>query len=172
MEVKDIDDLEPVKSVKNEELASLIEMTEQELMVSEDDDDDIEGWESYDSGSDDHEDALFFMEFHQHKRDYYMKKLEYETVNNEVLRSQADGYVRAIQWNLHYYYNGVCSWSWYYPHHYAPYISDICNFSSELELSYNIGTPFFPFQQLLAVLPAARYVLQYRYKENVQNNNF
>jgi 5'-3' exoribonuclease 1 len=75
---------------------------------------------------------------------------------SDVLRSQADGYVRAIQWNLHYYYNGVCSWSWFYPHHYAPYISDICSFSKNLDLNFDMGKAFLPFQQLLAVLPAAR----------------
>lgn len=77
---------------------------------------------------------------------------------SEVLRSQAEGYVRAIQWNLNYYYNGCCSWSWYYPHHYAPCISDIKGFSS-FELKYDMGTPFRPFEQLLAVLPAASKTL-------------
>lgn len=70
------------------------------------------------------------------------------------MRSQAEGYVRAIQWNLHYYYNGCCSWSWYYPHHYAPYMSDIKGFK-DLKLEYDMGEPFLPFQQLLGVLPAA-----------------
>ncbi|KAK2584112.1 hypothetical protein KPH14_006553 [Odynerus spinipes] len=92
------------------------------------------------------------MEFILHKRDYYMNKLEYEDVNEDVLRSQAEGYVRAIQWNLHYYYNGCCSWSWYYPHHYAPYISDIKDFK-DLKLDFDLGEPFLPFQQLLAALP-------------------
>lgn len=72
----------------------------------------------------------------------------------DIMRSQAEGYIRAIQWNLYYYYNGCCSWSWYYPHHYAPYISDIKNFK-DLKLEFDLGTPFLPFQQLLAVLPAA-----------------
>ena len=31
----------------------------------------------------------------------------------EVLRDQAEGYVRGIQWILRYYYEGVPSWSWY-----------------------------------------------------------
>lgn len=61
--------------------------------------------------------------------------------------------MRAIQWNLHYYYNGCCSWSWYYPHHYAPYISDIKDFK-DLKLEFELGEPFLPFEQLLAVLPA------------------
>ena len=72
----------------------------------------------------------------------------------EIMQSQSEGYIRAIQWNLHYYYNGCCSWSWYYPHHYAPYISDIKNFKN-LKLEFDLGEPFLPFQQLLAVLPAA-----------------
>lgn len=68
-------------------------------------------------------------------------------VCREVMRDQAEGYVRAIQWNLNYYYNGVCSWSWYYPHHYAPYISDIKDFSN-LKLEYDLGKPFQPFEQV------------------------
>lgn len=46
------------------------------------------------------------------------------------------------------------SWGWYYPHHYSPYISDIQNFG-DLKLNFDLGKPFLPFEQLLAVLPAA-----------------
>ena len=63
-------------------------------------------------------------------------------------------YVRGIQWNLHYYYNGCVSWSWFYPHHYAPWVTDIKNFSG-LKLEFEMGKPFLPFEQLLAVLPPA-----------------
>ena len=31
----------------------------------------------------------------------------------EVLREQATGYVKALQWILYYYYTGVPSWSWW-----------------------------------------------------------
>uniref|UniRef100_A0A8C0UZ62 5'-3' exoribonuclease 1 n=1 Tax=Cyanistes caeruleus TaxID=156563 RepID=A0A8C0UZ62_CYACU len=70
------------------------------------------------------------------------------------LADQAECYVQAIQWILHYYYHGVQSWSWYYPYHYAPYLSDIHNIS-ELKIKFELGKPFMPFEQLLAVLPAA-----------------
>lgn len=96
--------------------------------------------------------------FKNFKKEYYMNKLEYSKVTPEVLRDQAEGYVRAIQWNLHYYYHGCCSWSWFYPHHYAPYISDIKGFA-DLKLNFDLGTPFRPYEQLLAVLPAASKVL-------------
>jgi len=49
----------------------------------------------------------------------------YEHVNADTYKEQAHAYIRAIQWNLHYYYDGCVSWSWYYPFHYAPYISDV-----------------------------------------------
>ena len=66
----------------------------------------------------------------------------------------AEGYVLAIQWNLHYYYDGCVSWSWYYPHHFAPWITDIRDFAN-MSLSLEKGEPFLPFEQLLSVLPAA-----------------
>ena len=93
-------------------------------------------------------------EFRAHKSWYYQQKLEYANVDQSVLAEQATCYIRALQWNLHYYYNGCVSWSWYYPHHYAPYISDVKNFSN-VDLTFEKGTPFMPFDQLLAVLPAA-----------------
>ncbi|XP_012270708.1 5'-3' exoribonuclease 1 [Orussus abietinus] len=132
------------KIVLNRDLNALIKSTEDMLLGHSDEDDEDE-----DSDRDIHK-----LEFVQHKRDYYMNKLEYENVDEDVLQSQAEGYVRAIQWNLHYYYDGCCSWSWYYPHHYAPYASDIKGFKN-LKLEFDLGEPFLPFQQLLAVLPAA-----------------
>ena len=65
---------------------------------------------------------------------------------------------RAIQWNLHYYYNGCMSWSWFFPHHFAPYITDIKDFSG-MELTFEMSEPFLPYEQLLSVLPAASKAL-------------
>lgn len=107
-----------------------------------------------DYDSDEDPEGLLEMEFRQHKRDYYVNKLDYKDVNKEVMQEQAHGYVRAIQWNLHYYYNGVQSWNWYYPHHYSPYISDIKDFQN-LDMTFDLGKPFLPFQQLMAILPSA-----------------
>uniref|UniRef100_A0A673CEF3 5'-3' exoribonuclease 1 n=1 Tax=Sphaeramia orbicularis TaxID=375764 RepID=A0A673CEF3_9TELE len=100
------------------------------------------------------EDDIFETEFRQYKRTYYMTKMGVDVVSDEFLATQARCYVEGIQWILHYYYHGVQSWSWYYPYHYAPFLSDIKNLS-ELKLTFDLGTPFMPFQQLLAVLPAA-----------------
>ena len=84
----------------------------------------------------------------------YMKKLGYEKVDAGVYQEQAECYVRAIQWNLHYYYDGCISWSWFYPHHFAPWITDIKNFVG-MKMNFEMSKPFLPFEQLMAVLPAA-----------------
>lgn len=68
--------------------------------------------------------------------------------------NQSRGYIDALQWTLDYYYCGCQSWSWYYPHHYAPFISDLVQFDDHV-FNFKLGKPFLPFQQLLSVLPAA-----------------
>ncbi|XP_078210177.1 5'-3' exoribonuclease 1 isoform X9 [Callithrix jacchus] len=100
------------------------------------------------------DDDLFETEFRQYKRTYYMTKMGVDVVSDDFLADQATCYVQAIQWILHYYYHGVQSWSWYYPYHYAPFLSDIRNIST-LRIHFELGKPFKPFEQLLAVLPAA-----------------
>uniref|UniRef100_A0A8C2UKN1 5'-3' exoribonuclease 1 n=1 Tax=Chinchilla lanigera TaxID=34839 RepID=A0A8C2UKN1_CHILA len=100
------------------------------------------------------DDDLFETEFRQYKRTYYMTKMGVDVVSDDFLADQAVCYVQAIQWILHYYYHGVQSWSWYYPYHYAPFLSDIRNIST-LKIHFELGKPFKPFEQLLAVLPAA-----------------
>lgn len=121
---------------ENQEKAQLDEDTE-DLAEEEDEDSDT-----------------FDEEFRLHKRNYYMTKLEYENVDKQVLRDQCEEYVRAIQWILLYYFEGVPSWSWFYPHHYAPFISDVTDFK-DMDIKFEMGSPFLPFQQLMAVLPAA-----------------
>ncbi|XP_074029903.1 5'-3' exoribonuclease pacman isoform X2 [Leptinotarsa decemlineata] len=137
---------EPSESLESEHprdsgLAALIKETE--TFAISDEDEETETSQS-------EEDEAFI----NYKREYYRNKLEYKQVTPEVMRDQAEGYVRAIQWNLNYYYNGCCSWSWYYPHHYAPYISDIKGFSN-LKIEFDLGKPFLPYEQLLGVLPTA-----------------
>ncbi len=136
-------------------------LTEDDDELVEVDEDDITteeaGSSAVDSSADDEAGGRgnnYQMEFRQHKREYYIQKMRYDKVDPSVLREQAEGYVRAIQWNLHYYYHGCMSWSWFYPHHYSPWITDIRDFT-DMSMDFELSRPFKPFEQLLAVLPAA-----------------
>lgn len=92
-------------------------------------------------------------DFEAYKRTYYREKLKIDP-DEETIGKVVQEYVRALQWNLHYYYHGCISWGWFYPYHYAPFISDIVKFK-DVDTKFELGEPFKPYEQLLSVLPAA-----------------
>ncbi|KAJ8673539.1 hypothetical protein QAD02_004801 [Eretmocerus hayati] len=85
--------------------------------------------------------------------EYYKTKLKFGELNGLKVRNLVEDYIKAIQWTLSYYYHGCCSWSWYYPYHYAPLLSDIREIT-DVKFDFRLSEPFLPLQHLLAVLPA------------------
>jgi len=86
---------------------------------------------------------------------YYGAKMHAtEETADAVVRGMVEEYVRGLTWVCRYYYEGCCSWNWYYPFHYAPFATDLVNLES-INMSFDLGEPFRPFEQLMGVLPAA-----------------
>lgn len=86
---------------------------------------------------------------------YYGEKYKKENVEaGGGLAKMAYSYVQGLCWVLRYYYQGVPSWNWYYPFHYAPFASDLRNIDSYGEIEFELSEPFRPIEQLLAVFPA------------------
>ncbi|KAL0491133.1 exoribonuclease, partial [Acrasis kona] len=87
---------------------------------------------------------------------YYQEKFHtpYDP-NSEDVKHVALSYAQGLLWVFRYYYRGCISWGWYYPYHYAPFASDLVNLSLLPLDTFEMGTPFKPYDQLMGVLPPA-----------------
>lgn len=105
------------------------------------------------SDEDDEDNPIFIDEFTQHKNDYYFNKFKCENLSE--IETISIEYLKGIQWVLHYYFDGCVSWTWFYPYHYAPFVTDLAKLNTDIKFSFELGRPFPPLVQLLAVLPQA-----------------
>lgn len=85
---------------------------------------------------------------------YYEQKFHVAPDDYEFRHKVARSYVEGLAWVLLYYFQGCASWTWYYPYHYAPFAADFTDLD-KMDLKFNKGNPFKPFEQLMGVLPAA-----------------
>lgn len=58
---------------------------------------------------------------------WYKVKMGYPDAGPNSTRQVVGAYLTGLHWVLQYYYRGVASWDWFYPHHYAPMASDLVN---------------------------------------------
>jgi 5'-3' exonuclease len=80
-------------------------------------------------------------------------KLNFDSHEDGSAQKVVKSYLEGLFWILTYYHYGCGSWSWYYPHLYAPLTSDFRNLASFSPISFSRGKPFPPLLQLLSVLP-------------------
>ncbi|KAH3746210.1 5'-3' exoribonuclease 3 [Pelomyxa schiedti] len=88
---------------------------------------------------------------------YYGIKFNKKMDDKGFFTELCSSYVTGLCWVLKYYYQGCCSWTWFYPYHYSPFAAEISKFVDRENFSpfFDLGEPFRPFEQLMGVLPAA-----------------
>jgi 5'-3' exoribonuclease 2 len=85
---------------------------------------------------------------------YYEQKFHVSPDDIEFRHQVARSYVEGLSWVLLYYFQGCPSWTWYYPYHYAPFAADFVDLD-KMEINFEKGEPFRPYEQLMGVMPAA-----------------
>ena len=118
------------------------------------------------------------------KNRYYLQKFGHSLDDVDFHRQLRRSYIEGLAWVLKYYYDGCVSWGWFFPFHYAPLASgasselllaDTIDYRrlltlprshalalsvdlvgiADMQIEFVLGKPFFPYQQLLGVLPIA-----------------
>ncbi|KAL3670827.1 hypothetical protein V7S43_004013 [Phytophthora oleae] len=102
--------------------------------------------------------------FQDTKWNYYERKYGIKRGNgdagNKELEQVKKVYMEALVWCLAYYFQGPQSWSWYYPYHYAPMVSDLTDIEEmitnvKFDEDPAVAGPLLPFEQLMSNLPAS-----------------
>ncbi|WFD35299.1 5'-3' exoribonuclease 2 [Malassezia cuniculi] len=157
--VRDDDDENVIKFTRTEAPESSVKEeddAEDDQDEDEEDDDapeDIPALKVNADGTVDYEDTVKLWEPGYRER-YYRQKFGVELSDAKFRRQVVKSYVEGLCWVLAYYYQGCPSWHWYYPYHYSPFAADFTELAS-LDIRFELGSPFRPFEQLMGVLPAA-----------------
>jgi 5'-3' exonuclease len=86
-------------------------------------------------------------DFEAYRKEYYTTKLR-----APPLRVCHD-YLRGLEWVYKYYTEGIPSWTWSYPHFYAPFTTELIeSIDTYRSQPFELGRPMFPLQQLLSIL--------------------
>ena len=91
-----------------------------------------------------------------HKGRYYFEKLHLKPTDVDGHLALRKSYIEGLIWCLAYYYRGCISWGWFFPYHYGPMISDLTNLPEVFKsITFEVGEPLKPFEQLMGCLPPA-----------------
>jgi 5'-3' exonuclease len=90
------------------------------------------------------------------KDDFYLMKFPQHKDDLQALKEDlACSYIEGLIFCWKYYTQGVPSWDWYFPYHYAPFASDVFQFSDSIfkkfkGFSFPPSEPFRPYDQLMS----------------------
>ena len=92
----------------------------------------------------------------QKRDEYYVQKLGKEASLRApgFVEAMARAYLDGVSWVLQYYHEGVASWEWFYPYHYAPFLTELSLVLPRwTPPAFAPSMPCRPLEQLLSVLP-------------------
>ncbi|KAG0742496.1 hypothetical protein G6F16_010443 [Rhizopus arrhizus] len=87
------------------------------------------------------------------KAAYYKEMLDIDFFASDLLEHAVASYILSIQLINSFYYQGILSWRWFYPYHYAPKLSDLKDLGRFQSFNFPADQPFTLHEYLMAVLP-------------------
>jgi 5'-3' exonuclease len=87
-----------------------------------------------------------------YKARYYTNRFKDVSLEADFKQRIGTHYLNALHWILRYYFHPIPSWEFYFPYYAAPLASDI-DVSAYDPPVFNLGTPWKPFESLIAILP-------------------
>eukprot|EP01135_Chromosphaera_perkinsii_P007643 Nk52_evm99s914 gene=Nk52_evmTU99s914 len=91
------------------------------------------------------------------KDEYYSENLASAIAESNGMVSITTNYIEGLKWILHYYFQGLVSWNWYYKYHFTPLASTMLSqdlIKIDKSIHFEPSEPLKPFQQLLSCLPS------------------
>lgn len=92
----------------------------------------------------------FYLDNERGKIRFYIEKMGIKSEKD--LLNACEEYIKGLQWVYSYYFYDILSWDWYYPYHFAPFMTDLAAVN-EFSATFVTGRPLKPMEQLLNVLP-------------------
>lgn len=70
-------------------------------------------------------------------------------------------YIEGLEFYARYYFIGLPSWTWFYPYHYTPLLTDVYDYieANDVQVRLELNQPFEPFLALMFMLPQANFHL-------------
>lgn len=101
---------------------------------------------------------------------YYQKKFDF--VEKTKIKNIVSEYYRGLQWIMEYYFQGLKSWSWFYPFYYAPRIEELVFYEYDEQEVFQQDLPLKPFEQQLTIFfPKNKHLLPEKYAELMEKNS-
>ncbi len=105
----------------------------------------------------------FELDYINYRKEYYIKKMGIpdDEKFEEKIDEMVDEYLKGVVFVMRYYFKNIPTFSWYYPNHYAPLLSDLYEKGKTKNLNYKfeVNYPLSMYESLLGILPPSSFFL-------------